>query len=69
MLNTAILVQDNPLEPRFVIYSAMTGNAIAIHQQQFGGGLGIRLLLLAPNKKLLACGTYESSLVLYNNLT
>jgi len=31
MQNTAILVQDSPLEPKFVIYSALTGSTIAIH--------------------------------------
>lgn len=29
--NTSIIVQDSPLEPRFVVYSAVTGAPIAIH--------------------------------------
>ncbi len=31
MKSAAILVQDNPIESKFVIYSAMTGRAIAVH--------------------------------------
>jgi WD40 repeat protein len=69
MLNTAILVQDSPLEPRFVVYSALTGLPIAIHKPQCSGGLAVRSLTLSPNAKMIACATYDTNLVLYNNLT
>lgn len=69
MQNTAILVQDSPLEPKFVIYSALTGSITAIHQPNCNGGLGIRTLTVSPNTKLLACGTFDTNLVLYNNMT
>lgn len=69
MRNTAILVQDSPTEPRFVIYSALTGSAIAIHKRKCNIGLGVRRLQISPCSKLLACGTYSSNLVIYNNMT
>ena len=69
MLNTAILVQDNPLEPRFVIYAALTGNPIAVHAPKCNGGLGIRNLSISPSANLLACGTFDTTMVLYNNVT
>ena len=69
MLNTAILVQDNPLEPRFVIYSAMTGAAIVVHQPNASLGLGIRNLTVSTNAKMIACCLYDTNLVLYNNIT
>jgi hypothetical protein len=69
MQNTAILVQDNPLEARFVIYAALTGNPIAVHKPDAQMGLGVRSLLVSPSAKMIACGLYETSLFLYNNLT
>lgn len=69
MNNTAILVQDNPLEAQFVIYSAMTGSRIISHQPEVNMGLGIRTLSLSPNKKLIACGIYDTNLIVYNNCT
>ena len=69
MMNSAILVQDNPLEPRFVIYSAMTGSAIAVHQPNAHLGLGIRSLSISPNTKVIACALFDTNLVLYNNIT
>ena len=69
MNNTAILIQDNPLESQFVVYSAMTGSKIVCHQPEANLGLGIRTLSPSPNTKLLACGIYDSNLVLYNSCT
>lgn len=69
MHNTAILVQDSPLESQFVIYAAMTGAKIVCHQPEANMGLGIRTLSHSPNSKLLACGIYDTNLVLYNTCT
>jgi hypothetical protein len=40
--NTAILVQDSCLESKFVIYSATSGRALAVHTPGKDFGLGIR---------------------------
>ena len=69
MGNTSILVQDNPLESQFIVYSAMTGNPIVKHTPDCHLGLGIRNLSISPNAKMIACGLYDSNLVIYNNLT
>ena len=69
MNNTAIMVQDNPLESKFVIYAAMTGTKIVSHSPEANLGLGIRTLSPSPNSKLLACGIYDTNLVLYNTCT
>lgn len=42
MKNTAILVQDNSIESKYVLYSAMTGRPLVVHQPDCRGGLGIR---------------------------
>ena len=49
-----------------MIYSAMTGTKIVSHSPEVNMGLGIRTLSPAPNQKMLACGTYDSNLVIYN---
>jgi len=49
MNDGAILVWDNPLESRILVYSAMTGQVIASHAPDANGGLGIRRLEAAPN--------------------
>ena len=69
MNNTAILVQDSPLESKFVIYSAMTGTKIVQQTPENNLGLGIRTLSPSPNNKMLACGIYDTNLVLYNSCT
>ena len=69
MHNTAILVQDSPLEAQFIVYSAMTGAKIVCHQPEVNMGLGIRMLAHSPNKKLLACAVYDTNLVIYNSYT
>lgn len=69
MNNTAIMVQDNPLESSFVIYAAMTGSKIVQHNPEANMGLGIRTLSQSPNSKMLACGIYDTNLVLYNTMT
>ena len=69
MNNTAIMVQDSPLESQFVIYAAMTGTKIIRHTPEAHLGLGIRTLSHSPNAKLLACGIYDTNLVLYNTMT
>ena len=69
MHDTAILVQDSVLEAQFIIYSAMTGTKIVCHQPEVNMGLGIRLLSHSPNQKLIACGIYDTNLVVYNNCT
>ena len=47
----------------------MTGTKIACHQPEVNMGLGIRTLVNSPNDKLLACGVYDTNLVIYNNTT
>ena len=69
MNNTAIMVQDSPLESQFVIYAAMTGAKIVSHQPEANMGLGIRTLSPSPNSKMLACGIFDSNLVVYNTCT
>ena len=69
MNNTAIMVQDSPLESKFVIYAVMTGQKIVQHTPEANLGLGIRTLSQSPNAKMLACGIYDSNLMLYNNCT
>ena len=69
MNDTAIMVQDSPLEAQFIIYSGMTGAKIVSHQPEVNMGLGIRTLAYSPNDKLIACGIYDSNLVIYNNVT
>lgn len=69
MKATAILVQDNPVESKFVIYSAMTGRAIAVHTPNANSGLGIKQISVSPNEKLLVCGMFDTNLSLYNNLS
>ena len=69
MGNTSILVQDNPLESTFILYSAMTGSPIVKHNPDSHLGLGIRNLAFSPNTKMIACGLYDTNLVIYNNLT
>ena len=44
MKNTGILVQDSVLESKFIIYSAVTGRPLKIHQPNSNCGLGIRQL-------------------------
>ena len=69
MHNTAILVQDSPLESKFVIYAAMTGSKIVQQTPEANLGLGIRKLSPSPNSKMLACGIYDTNLALYNSCT
>ena len=69
MGSCSILVQDNPLESQFILYSAMTGNPMWKHTPDSHLGLGIRNLVISPNAKLIACGLYDTNLVIYNNLT
>ena len=66
MNNTAIMVQDSPLEAKFAIYAVMTGQKIVSHTPEVNLGLGIRTLSASPNSKLLACGIYDSNLTVYN---
>jgi len=69
MNNTAIMVQDSPLESKFVIYAVMTGQKIIQHTPEANLGLGIRTISISPNAKVLACGIYDQNLFLYNNCT
>ena len=69
MKNTAILVQDSPLESKFVLYSAMTGRPIAVHAPNANSGLGIRNLSVSPSEQLLVCGMFDQHICLYNNLS
>ena len=69
MGNTGIMVQDNPLESTFTIYSAMTGGPIVKHTPDSHLGLGIRNLAFSPNTKMIACGLFDTNMVIYNNLT
>lgn len=68
MHDTAILVQDGPLESQFAIYGSLTGQLIASHNPRCNMGLGIRLLSVSPNKKLTACSVFDQNLSIYNNL-
>lgn len=69
MSNTAIMVQDSSLESKFAIYAAMTGQKIVEHSPEANLGLGIRTLVQSPDAKMLACGIYDSNLVVYNQFT
>merc|ERR1719464_408571 len=69
MGNMGIMVQDNPIECQFVIYSAMTGSIIVKHTPDSHLGLGIRRISFSPNDKQIAVGLYDSNLVIYNNVT
>ena len=69
MHNTAILVQDSVLDAQFIIYSAMTGQKIVCHRPEVNMGLGIRTLSHSPNQKIIACGVYDTNLVIYNSCT
>ena len=67
MDNSGVVVQDNPIESRFTIYNAMTGQAIVNHTPDSHLGLGIRRLVPSPNGKLTACGLFDTNLVVYSN--
>ena len=69
MKDTHILVRDSNLECQFFIYSAMTGELIKKHEPDAQLGLGVRSLVESPNKKLLACGLFTTTLFVYNNQT
>ena len=43
-----------------MIYSAMTGRALAVHTPNANHGLGIRQLKQSPNEKLMACGMFDN---------
>eukprot|EP00354_Favella_ehrenbergii_P012325 CAMPEP_0170467122 /NCGR_PEP_ID=MMETSP0123-20130129/10816_1 /TAXON_ID=182087 /ORGANISM="Favella ehrenbergii, Strain Fehren 1" /LENGTH=47 /DNA_ID= /DNA_START= /DNA_END= /DNA_ORIENTATION= len=47
----------------------MTGARIVRHEPEVNMGLGIRTLAQSPNQKLIACGVYDTNLVVYNNIT
>ena len=47
----------------------MTGSQIVKHTPDSHLGLGIRNLSFSPNTKQIACGLYDTNLVIYNNLT
>ena len=47
----------------------MTGSKIVAHTPEANLGLGIRTLSISPNSKMIACGIYDSNLVIYNNCT
>ena len=47
----------------------MTGTPIVKHTPDSHLGMGIRKLSFSPNAKQIACGLYDSNLVIYNNLT
>ena len=70
MRNTSLLVQDSSLESRYAVFSALTGQVLALHcPSDPKQGLGIRNLTISPSQKIVACGLFQTEVSLYNNLT
>lgn len=65
--NTAIIVWDNPIECRLLIYSATQG-LIAQHIP-YENALGFKSLKLSPNGQFLAAGACDQKLRLYNHIS
>ena len=74
--DTAVLVYDSPLEARFWVYSAMTGDCLVrqnLALTQGGGtvalGLGIKSISISPNGIYVAIATFDSKVRLFNGVS
>lgn len=74
--DTAILVYDTPLEAKFWVYSAMTGDCLvrqnlSLTQGPSPGalGLGIKSVSISPNGIYFAVATFDSKVRLFNGVS
>lgn len=76
--DSAILVYDSPLESRFMVYSAMTGDKLVEHKftptslasgQPGSLGLGIKSMSLSPNGLFLLALFFDTKMRLYNAIS
>jgi len=65
--NTALIVQDSPLECKFLIYSP-TGNLIQVHEP-YKLTLGVKNMNMSPNGHYLTAGFYDGAVRIYNHIT
>ena len=78
--DTAILVYDSPLEARFWVFSAMTGDCLVRHNMSIpipisqGGnsvalGLGIKSVSISPSGTFVAVSMFDSKVRLFNGVS
>ncbi len=78
--DTCILVYDTPLEAKFWVYSAMTGDCVVRHNltvpvplssggNTVGLGLGIKSVSVSPNGVYVAVSTYDSKVRIFNGIS
>jgi len=65
--DTAIVVWDNPIECRLLIYSATQG--LLAQHIPYDNALGFRTLNFSPNGQFLAAGAYDQKVRLYNHIS
>lgn len=66
--DSAIMVWDVAIDSKILIYSIATGTILSKYEPE-AVGLGIKCLSMSPNKFLTAAGQFDSSIILYNNIT
>jgi WD40 repeat protein len=65
--DTAIIVWDNPIECRLLVYSATQG--LLAQHIPYENALGYKTLDFSPNGKFLAAGSYDQKVRLYNHIS
>jgi WD40 repeat protein len=63
------MVYDTPLEAKFLVYSAMTGELIAKHSSQNLLGLGIKSVSLSPNGIFMVAAYFDTKIRVYNAIS
>ena len=64
--NTAIVVWDNPVECRLLVYSATNG--LIVKHTPYENALGIKTVQFSECGKYLAAGCYDQKVRLYNHI-
>lgn len=67
--DTSILVYDTPLEAKILVYSAMTGEALAKHNLNSIPGLGIKSVSISPNGIFMAAAFFDTKLRIFNAIS
>lgn len=65
--DTAIIVWDNPIECRLLVYSATQG--LLAQHIPYENALGYRTVDFSPNGQFLAAGAYDQRIRLYNHIS
>jgi WD40 repeat protein len=65
--DTAIVVWDNPIECRLLIYSATQG--LLAQHIPYEHALGFRTVNFSPSGQFLAAGSYDQKVRLYNHIS